>query len=259
MATTTLERENTETRAFDRQRVLSHIDRYYLGGEVEHVRWDVSDERFFTRFVSPDNTIIGELTVEDFPLSEDVEIGIYGTKSLKKLIKILNDEFTIEFERYDGTPRTMILDDDYKTVQFRLADLSVIPNAPALKKVPDFQVEAEIGEEFISSFRSAERAVDEDEFAVRTSATGVDVIVGHSSDDRSQHTNKVDLPLPVDDFKQFTKDNVTFKSDTFAEMLKANEDAESAVWEVSDEGLARIRFEGEDWSTTYYMVSQQEV
>lgn len=259
MATATLEEDTEEQQAFDRQRILSHIDRYYLGGEVEHVKWTVEDGTFFTRFVSPDNTIIGELTVNEFPLGEDVEIGIYGTKSLKKLLKILDDEFTVSFERYDGTPRTLILDDDYKTVQFRLADLSVIPDAPNLKKVPPFQVRSEIGEEFISNFRSAERALDEDEFAVRTTTDGVEVVVGYSSDDRSQHTNKVDLPLEVEEYESFTKDNVTFKSDTFAEMLKANSDAESAVWEVSDEGLARLEFEGDNWSVTYYMVSQQEV
>lgn len=255
--TETVEEETSH--AFDRSEILSHIDRYNLGGEIEPVAWNVEDQSLSIGFVSQDNTIIGELNVDEFLLDENVEIGIRQTSQLKKLIKILNDEFDIMLDYAGDQARVMTMQDEQKTVEFRLSDLSVIPNTPNLKKLPEFQVSLNITDTFASDFRSAESALSEDEFAVRTNAAGVEIVVGYTADSRSAHNNKVTLPIDTDEFEQFDNNNITFKADTFAEILKANSDAETGTWEVSDEGLSRIQFEGEDWSTSYYFVSQQEV
>jgi len=260
MTATTETEEQTEERAFSRSEIISHIDRYNLNGEIEPVTWNVSSGELSIGFVSQDNTIIGNLSVDDFPLDEDVELGVMQTSSLKKLIKILNDRFDISLQHAGDQARVLIMEDDMKTVEFRLADLSVIPDTPSLKRMPGFQVEMEITEDFASDFRSAESALDSDEFAVRTTADGVEVVVGYTADSRREHNNKVTLPVTTTgDYEQFENNNVTFKADTFAEILKANSDSEEGTWQVSDEGLSRIDFDGEGWDSTYYFVSQQEV
>lgn len=251
--------EETQERDFNRSRLLSHIDRYNLSGEIEPVRWNISPDGLQISFVSPDNTIIGDLQAEEFSLEDEVELGVMQTSRLKKLIKILDDTFDVSFGYAGEQARLMTLEDGQKTVEFRLSDLSVIPKTPSLKKLPEFQFEAGITERFASDFRSAESALDEDEFAVRTTPNGVEAVVGYTADSRREHNNKVTLPVPVDEYEQFEDNNVTFKADTFAEILKANSDAEGGTWQVSDEGLSQIEFEGETWSTSYYFVSQQQV
>jgi hypothetical protein len=248
-----------ERELFDRSRILSHIDRYNLSGEIESVEWNFEDGRFSTGFVSQDNTIIGEVEVEDMPFDESAKLGIMQTSNLKKLIKILEDEFDMEIEHAGDQARVMTLDDNFKTIDFRLSNLSVIPNTPNLKRLPDFQVQIDITDEFADDFRSAESALDEDEFAVRTTPDGVKVVVGYTADSRREHNNKVTIPVQTGDYEQFSDNNITFKSGLFAEILKANSDAETGTWEVSEEGLSRIQFDGEDWSAMYYFVSQQEV
>lgn len=259
--TNTAQRVEEETdQDFNRSELLSHIDRYNLNGEIEPVAWNLDYGGLQIGFVSPDNTIIGELQADNFALDEDVEIGVMQTSRLKKLIKILNDTFDVSFEYAGDQARVMTLEDDEKTVEFRLAELSVIPDTPSLKKLPDFQVEAEITERFTDDFRSAESALDENEFAVRTNRNGVEAVVGYTADSRRSHNNKVTLPVSVDEYSQFqNNDAVTFKADIFAEILKANSDANQGTWEVSQEGLSRIQFEGDTWNTSYYFVSQQEV
>jgi hypothetical protein len=258
--TQTLDQERIEERrAFETSTVLSHIDRYNLGGEIEPVTWDVSGNTLTIGFVSPDNTIIGELNVDDFSAGENVDLNIRQTSRLQKLIKILNDRFDMSFEYAGNEARTLVLEDDQKTVEFRLSDPSIIPNTPNLKRLPDFQVEMEVADQLASDFRSAESALDEDEFAVRTTPTGVEVVVGYTADSRREHNNKVTLPVSVEEYENFDNNNVTFKADIFAEILKANSDSENGIWEVSDEGLSHIQFESEDWDVSYYFVSQQEV
>ena len=257
--TQTAQQQQTTERTFETSEILSHIDRYNLGGEIEPVTWDVDGTALTIGFVSPDNTIIGELNVNDFPANEDVELNIRQTSRLQKLIKILNDRFDMSFQYAGDEARTLILEDDQKTVEFRLSDPSIIPDTPNLKRLPDFQVEMEITEQLAGDFRSAESALDEDEFAVRTTPNGVEVVVGYTADSRREHNNKVTLPVGVDEYQNFGDNNVTFKADIFAEILKANSDSDTGTWEVSDEGLSHIQFQAETWDVSYYFVSQQEV
>ena len=42
-------------------------------------------------------------------------------------------------------------------------------------------------------------------------------------------------------------------------MLSANKECESATFEVSSEGLSRITFKIDDYESTYYLVSVQDV
>lgn len=253
-----VEEEEQQERDFNRSRLLSHIDRYNLSGEIEPVRWNIDHGGLQIGFVSPDNTIIGELQADEFALEDDAELGVMQTSRLQKLIKILDDTFDVSFGYAGDQARLMTLEDAQKTVEFRLAELSVIPDTPTLKKLPDFQVQAEITEQFTSDFRSAESALDEDEFAVRTTPDGVEAVVGYTADSRREHNNKVTLPVSVDEYENLDN-TVTFKADIFAEILKANSDAEGGTWDVSEEGLSRIEFEGETWTSSYYFVSQQQV
>ena len=48
-------------------------------------------------------------------------------------------------------------------------------------------------------------------------------------------------------------------SRVFADVLEANKECESAVLEVSSEGLARIKFNVNDYESTYYLVAVQNV
>lgn len=253
MATQTLEQQAEDVDTLSKSRMLSTISRYSLGNEIKRVKWKIEDGELFTGFVSPDNSVFGVLTVQDFPI-EDSKIGIFDTKRLKALVRILEDEFTVSLEKHGGEYRLMVLDDGKKTIQFELASLDVIPNTPQLKRLPDWQVEAEITDEFIDDFRSAEGAINQDQFGIKTDADGVNVVVGETSDGRN--SNKVNIPLQVDSFEPLSSP-VVFRSDLFAEILKANQDNETGYWEISEEGLCRVSFEGEDWETTYYILSEQ--
>ena len=177
MATQTLEQQTEEdSTTLSKSRMLSTINRYSLGNEIKRVKWKIEDNGLFTGFVSPDNSVFGVLKVQDFPI-QDSTIGIFDTKRLKALVRILEDEFTASLEKHGGEFKLMILDDGKKTIQFELASLDVIPNTPQLKHLPEWQVETEITDEFISDFRSAEGAINQDEFGVKTTADGVEVFL----------------------------------------------------------------------------------
>ena len=52
---------------------------------------------------------------------------------------------------------------------------------------------------------------------------------------------------------------ITFNANLFKEVLVANKDCTSAVLEVSNEGLARVNFNIDDYDSEYYVVAMTDV
>ena len=52
---------------------------------------------------------------------------------------------------------------------------------------------------------------------------------------------------------------VSFNADLFKDVLVANKECESAVLEISEQGLARINFKVDEYDATYYLVAITDV
>lgn len=245
--------DSLESRQLSKERLRSFIDRYYLKGNVEHVKWDIEDNTLSCDFISNDQSLVGDLDVYDFPL-EDCEIGIYDTAKLRKLTKVLEDEIDIDVNYAGEKAQSLHMEDNYKQVEFRLGELSIIPETPSLKQLPDFELDVTLGEKFIDNFTDSERALkDSSTFAVESDGSDVNVILGYS---QMGNTNKVFLHPEADRLEQM--DTTMFDSGVFSEILSANEDADEMRWEVSSQGLSRITFSGEGFDLTYYFVAKSE-
>jgi len=69
------------------------IEKYYLNGLTEEVRFKVIDNQLKINFATILKDCIGEATA---PWErEDIEIGVFDTTQLYKLVKICNDHLVI--------------------------------------------------------------------------------------------------------------------------------------------------------------------
>ena len=78
------------------------------------------------------------------------------------------------------------------------------------------------------------------------------MIIGYSS----TNTNRVTIPVNVTENN--LSSNMSFNGDTFKEILLANKECSSATFEISNDGIARINFQVDDYNSTYYIVAMQE-
>jgi hypothetical protein len=67
------------------------IQKYNLGGNVNSVKWKSSGDTLSTRFISPDKSLLGELTLVKQSLPE-FEVGVYDTPLLSKMLSTLADK-----------------------------------------------------------------------------------------------------------------------------------------------------------------------
>jgi len=227
--------------------LIGFINRYFLSGNTDSAKLEVSEKKLSTKFISSDQNVIGEVILNEFD-TPDVELGVYSTSQLVKMLTALDDKIEIAYGEVDKKVYSMNFKDTNTNVTYMLADLSVIKQVPNLKTLPDFDVQIELNKEFANNFKKAANAIpDSDNFGVTCDGTDTKIIINHSS----VNTNRIVFKTEAKNSKAM--DTVCFSAKLFKEILNANSDA-TGILEVSSKGLARVVFTNTDFTSTYYLV-----
>ena len=229
------------------------ISKYNLGGNVNSVKWKSNSDTLTTTFVTPDKSLLGTVKVDKFPF-EDAEIGVYQTDQLKSLIGVLGDDVSLDLSKFGDKAVSLNVKNGSVSIDYVLSDLSVIADAPTLKRLPEFGTRIKLDTKFINTFIKGKSALsDVDMFSIINGKNGIEVVIGYSS----TNTNRVNIPVETET-NELT-DVITFNANLFKEVLVANKDCTSAVLEVSNEGLARVNFKIDDYDSEYYVVAMTDV
>lgn len=226
------------------------ISKYNLGGSCESVLYSVDGNTITTRAISDDKNVLCEVSGPSMGL-KDGSYAVYETAKLRSLLNVLGETLSVNVKKSGEKPVGMTFDDTNTEVTFVLADQSVIPAVPDLKKMPPFEMTIEMDEQFINTFVKAKGALSEvDTFAVMSEGTNktADVILGYSS----LNTNRVKLKANTTEASELKA--TSFSAKYLREILVANKDAKIGKLEVSSKGLARTSFNVDGIKSTYYLV-----
>jgi hypothetical protein len=231
------------------------ISKYSLGDSVNSVVWKVNDEVLTTEFITLDKSLLGKVTLDTFQF-EEIELGIYDTKQLASLLSVLNDDISLTVVKSQDKVVSIKFEDSYASVNYMLSDLSVIPDVPKMKSVPEFELSLKIDSLFITKFISGTNALAEHEtFTVLTdeNTNTCKFVINFAT----INTNRVTLPVTVDTFSDVGP--LSFNAELFSKVLQANKECESASIEVSNRGLARAKFKVDNYEAVYNLVASQNV
>jgi len=228
------------------------IQKYSLGGNTTSVTWTFSGDTLQTTFITTDRTVNGSVSITGFNFKAD-RLGIYNTDQLQKLLAIVGDDVTLNLTHMADKPIALNVKNGNISFDYVLSDLSVIPIASGMKRVPIFDTRLKLDANCMDIFVKGTNALEEgDTFTIKKDKFGiVNIIIGYAQ----MNTNRVNIPVEAD-VEELT-DSITFNTDIFKEILLANKECTSSVLEVSNEGLARINFKIDDYDSTYYIVAQQ--
>ena len=148
----------------------------------------------------------------------------------------------------------MKISDSVTSVNYMLSDPSIINDPPQLQNIPEFELKIEVTPSLINKFIAGKSALTEvTTFTVVTDEDKTNLIIGYSS----VNTNRVNIPVQTSSFSNI--ENVSFNAEYFSNILLANKECESATLEVSSEGLAKLSFKIDDFTTQYWLVATTEV
>lgn len=223
--------------------IESFINRYNLGGEVESVKIESTDSEMKVSFISDDKTLLGEVISKegDFP---NGEFGVYTTSQLKALLGVLESNVDV-----DSTDSYIKFSDKGTSVNYMLADLSVIPVVPDLKQVPPFNSEVTLNDEFTSKFIKSKGALSEsDTFTFSCIGGKGEVVLGYSTINTNRISISVECKCDGD------VQPISFSAKYLKEILNANRGSKSATLKISSQGLSYIEFETDTITSKYYLV-----
>ena len=242
-----------------KETLKTFINKYYLAGTVESVKWvaNTSNKQLITNAITEDKNVLLKVTLNNFSELPDGELGINDTSKLVKLLGVLKDEIKSEYNKTGDKITSVVFSDDNTDVQYVIADLSVIPSAPPLKKVPPFTVEIPLDADFISKFVSSKGAlVDVDTFTLTMNKKGkLEMIIGYSS----INSNRIKLAVNAVEGKDTVTKNINFNANHLKEILVANRDCTNAHLKVSEAGLASVEFVCGDITAEYYLVEVKSI
>lgn len=236
----------------DKSKLVKFINKYYLGGNVNSVAINSDGKGLSTRFVSGDKSLLGEVKLNNYSITE-ADFGVYQTSDLLKMLSVLDNDISVDLVKAEEKAISLDAKDSGAKVRYMLSDLSVINTPPQLKQIPEFELLLNVDKTFVSKFISGKGALPDTESFTIVSGDNPEVVIGYSS----IATNRV--AVPVENQTDNTIDNISFNANLFKDVLEANKECESAVLEVSSEGLARITFNVNDYESTYYLVAVQNV
>ena len=227
------------------------IQKYNLGGSVNSVKWDSDGSTLSTRFISPDKSLLGELTLskQSLPI---FEVGVYDTPLLSRMLGTLADNVDFTLIQVDNTPVAFHFTDSIISVDYVLAAIGVIPDVPELKNVPEFNTLVNIDSQFINSFiRGKSALADIETFVVKPIDGGLEFIIGYTD------INSNRISIKTQSGAVALTESVVFNANLFKEVLNANKECSQATLQISDKGLAHIEFNVDDFNVKYWLVSQQ--
>ena len=242
-----------------KQTINTFIDKYSLNGTIESVKWvvDSANKQIKTASISDDKNVLSFVVIKDNAGLNDAEIGINDTAKLKKLLSVLNDEVNISFNTRDDKIVSLSLTSETTDVQYVTADLSVIPNVPALKKLPPFNLEIPLTKEFVSTFVKAKSALsDVDTLTfVKDKKDKIKLVIGFSN----VNSNRISMDFKPTEGKDTLSKTIHFSAKYLKEILTSNSDCENAVLKISDAGIAHVEFNNDTFNSSYYLVEIKNV
>jgi hypothetical protein len=147
------------------------------------------------------------------------------------------------------------------TLNFSLTDLLLISSVGEITESGEYEIISELDSESISAIIKAHNALESDNVIINIDKDlDLQDVLVLSFGDVSNHTNKIDYQVP-----NTTLNNVPygtelpFNSSMFKTILNNNKDATKATMKVNTKGYVKFEFEGEDWSSYYYVVRKADI
>tara|TARA_B110000459_G_scaffold193746_1_gene232384 strand:+ start:388 stop:1101 length:714 start_codon:yes stop_codon:yes gene_type:complete len=235
----------------EKQTLNRFVSKYNLAGLVESVKWESKDGSLTTSFISDDKSVLGSVSMNEFD-NISADFGVYDTTKLTKMLSVLGDDVDFSIQDIEGKPVSLKFKDGSTSLNYMLADLSVIPNVPDLKQLPEFDTEIKLDANFISKFIKAKGALqDENNFTFTCKDGKGTIVLGYSN----INTNRINIG--VDCSCEGDVKPISFSATYLKEILVANKEATDATLKISSQGLAHISFSIDNYESNYYLVEIQ--
>jgi len=236
----------------DKQLLVSVIEKYYLNGVHEKVKWTIKDKKIQILFTSATKDLAGSVEADGFDI-DDCTLGVYDTNKLLKLIGITNQFVQLNVESKNGVATKLSIADMEYDLVYHLADLRMMPMETMVldESQITFGYSFEIDAEFIERYNKAKKALGSDEVKIQAlfndeNEKGIYLTLGGktSYDDKiSFQATVLDMETPSSEFQ--------YNANYLFEIFTENKGATGTGY-FDENGILKLVFEEENGIKALY-------
>jgi hypothetical protein len=234
----------------EKSKLQSFINRYYLAGNCEAVTLKENETGVGCELIDQDQTIVGKLQWKTTSFMKG-SLGINHTGALTKMLSAVGEKIDIQVQETGGKNYAMKISEGSTKLTFMLADTTVIPAVPSINAEPDYLVDINVDDDFITKFIKAKNALpDAKNFAVTVKGGKIIFVINYTT------INADNISFEIGSTTVADMEPICFSADKLKEVLIANK-GDMGTLHVSPDGLARIDFVGADFESSYWLVQLQ--
>ena len=246
-----------------KNKLQSVISKYYLGGKVESVKWNIEGGTLTIDFMAPTKDMIVKLTARDFPITQDGTLAIFNTTQLNRLLNVLAGDLVLDAEKTKAVFTKLNIQDAKSTINYSLADPMMIQKVGEVDEDVNWQVNATLENEDFNTFVRAASAIQGNEIVTLNPTEDIvgTPVLQFTFGERMEFSNKVEFHVNAEFEENVRQDNkIPFSSEMLREIFNANKTSDECHLSFVDDGLLRLiftsQYEGID--TTYFVVRKAD-
>jgi hypothetical protein len=242
----------------EKQLIVSLIEKYYLGGIHEKVKWVVKDKKVQIPFTSPTMDLCGIVEAPGFDL-DDCVLGIYDTNKLLKLIGITNQFVQLNVESKNGISTQLSIADNEYDLVYNLADLRIIPIETMVldESQITFNYSFIIDTDFIERYNKAKKALGSDEVKIQALLNkegdkGIYFTLGG----KTSHDDKIDFQAPASEMAAPSSE-FQYNANYLFAIFTENKGSQGNGW-FDENGILKIEFIDENSIRSLYYLPPKD-
>ena len=246
-----------------KNKLQSIISKYYLGGKVESVKWNIEGGTLNIDFMAPTKDMIGRLTARDFPITQEGTLAIFNTTQLNRLLNVLAGDLVLDAEKTKAVFTKLNIQDAKSTINYSLADPMMIQKVGEVDEDVNWQVNATLENEDFNTFVRAASAIQGNEIVTLNPTEDIvgTPVLRFTFGERMEFSNKVEFHVNAEFKENVRQDNkIPFSSEMLREIFNANKTSDECHLSFVDDGLLRLIFTSQDEGidTTYFVVRKAD-
>ena len=246
-----------------KNKLQSIISKYYLGGKVESVKWNIEGGTLNIDFMAPTKDMIGRLTARDFPITQEGTLAIFNTTQLNRLLNVLAGDLVLDAEKTKAVFTKLNIQDAKSTINYSLADPMMIQKVGEVDEDVNWQVNATLENEDFNTFVRAASAIQGNEIVTLNPTEDIvgTPVLQFTFGERMEFSNKVEFHVNAEFEENVRQDNkIPFSSEMLREIFNANKTSDECHLSFVDDGLLRLIFTSQDEGidTTYFVVRKAD-
>jgi len=222
--------------------ILNILNKYYLDGFVEQVKWIIKDKNLIIKFTTPTKDLIGVLEITNIDLP-DSEIVISDTTQLIKLISILDNEFSFSLKEDNGFYSKIVCKDSNYQLLYSLGHSFLLDELSEVEE-PLYEICTDFDKEFVNKFIKARKALTSDTsqlYITQIYDKNHKPLLAFYLGNEGEYSNKIAFTLSLET-STIPFDNLFFNIDMIKSIL--NNMGEGKL-EINTEGLIKFHNEYE--------------